>query len=281
MSSRSQSTLCVQVEGSRQTDRAQVPKRRLPSKLTDFYAGRDLVQNIHERGSTMAKRLIDLSQPLEATTPPWPGNAPVEIEVRSAIPAERGPGQRGIPGTPGYCNVTAFYKCNHTGTHMDAPAHFYNGVPTIEEVPLEHCMGLAVLIDVSHLGPRGEITPADLIPCEEAIRETHKVVFHTGWSSHWGLDDYFTDYPVLSEATADWLVERGVHLVGVDTPSVDYSPNPAHYRLLGAHAVIVENLTHLELIGRDIFELIVIPLPLRGLEASPIRAVARVDELMK
>ena len=229
----------------------------------------------------MKTRLIDLSHPLDAATPPWPGNPPVDIEVLSAIPIERGPGQRGVPGTPGYCNKTAFYKSNHTGTHMDAPAHFYNGVPTIEQVPLDHCMGLAALVDVSHLGPRGEITPADLVPHEEAITETGKVVFRTGWSSHWGQDDYFSDYPVLSEATAAWLVARGVHLVGVDTPSVDYEPNPAHYLLLGAHAVIVENLTGLELIGRDVFELIVMPLPLRGLEASPVRAVARVDEEMR
>ena len=92
---------------------------------------------------------------------------------------------------------------------MDAPAHFYNGVPTIEQVPLEYCIGLAAPVNVSHLGPRGEITPADLTPHEEAITTTRKVVFRTGWSSHWGQDDYFYDYPVLSEATAAWLVARG------------------------------------------------------------------------
>ena len=61
-----------------------------------------------------------------------------------------------------------------------------------------------------------------------------------------------------------WLVERGVHLVGMDTPSPDRDPHPAHYVLLGANMVIVENLTGLERIGRDVFELIVVPLPLRG-----------------
>jgi kynurenine formamidase len=160
---------------------------------------------------------------------------------------------------------------------MDAPAHFYNGLPTIDQVPLEHCMGLAALIDASHLGPRGEIDPAHLIPHRDAIESTGKVVFRTGWSSRWGQDDYFTEYPVLSEATAAWMVERRVHLVGVDTPSVDYDPHPAHYLLLGAHMVIVENLTGLEAIGTNVFELIVVPLKLRQLEASVVRAVARVD----
>ena len=222
-------------------------------------------------------RLIDLSHPLDAATPPWPGNPGVDVDILSAIPAERGPAWRREADEPAICNTSAFRTCNHTGTHMDAPAHFYNGVPTIEQVPLDHFIGPAAMVDVSHLGPRGEVAPADLVPHEDRIKTTGKVIFRTGWSSHWGRDDYFRDYPVLSEAAAAWLVERGVHLVGLDTPSVDYEPHPAHYILLGSHAVIVENLTGLESIGRDVFELIVVPLPLRGLEASPVRAVARVD----
>ena len=178
------------------------------------------------------------------------------------------------PDDPVACNTTAFLTCNHTGTHMDAPAHFYNGVPTIDKVPLEQCVGPAVLVDVRPIGPRSEITPAVLARQEEAIRAAGKVVFWTGWSSRWGDRNYFADYPVLSEATAMWLVERDVHLVGIDTPSPDRDPHPVHYILLGANMVIVENLTGLDRIGRDIFDLIVIPLPLRGLEASPVRAIA-------
>jgi kynurenine formamidase len=157
---------------------------------------------------------------------------------------------------------------------MDAPAHFYNGVPTIDRIPLESCIGPAALVDVRKLGPRGEINPADLVGREEAIHATGKAIFWTGWSNRWGQDSYFDDYPVLSEATAKWLVERGVHLVGMDTPSPDCEPHGVHYVLLGANMVIVENLRGLEQIGRDIFELIVVPLPLEGLEASPVRAIA-------
>ncbi len=161
---------------------------------------------------------------------------------------------------------------------MDSPAHFYNGVQTIEQVPLETCIGTATLVDVRKAGPRGTITPADLTPREESIKATGKVVFWTGWSSRWGHQGYFDDYPVLTEAAAVWLVERGVHLVGVDAPSPDRDPHPVHYVLLGANMVIVENLTGLEKIGHDVFELIVVPLPLRGLEASPVRALAAVEK---
>jgi kynurenine formamidase len=157
---------------------------------------------------------------------------------------------------------------------MDAPAHFYNGVRTIEQVPLEQFIGAATLVDVRKIGPRGEITPADFARCEAAIRSTRKVIFWTGWSSRWGHDDYFDDYPILSEEAATWLVERGAHLVGMDTPSPDREPHAAHYILLGANMVIVENLRGLEQIDREVFELIVAPLPLKGLEASPVRAIA-------
>ncbi len=225
----------------------------------------------------MTTRFIDLSHPLDVTTPPWPGNPGVDVDVLSAIPAGSGTERRGPPGASVDCNTTAFRTCNHTGTHMDAPAHFYNGVPTIEQVPLDHCVGPAALVDVSLVGARGVITPADLVAHQDRIITTRKVVFRTGWSSRWGQDDYFRDYPVLSEEAATWLIERRVHLVGMDTPSPDYEPHPAHYIVLGAHAVIVENLTGLELIERPTFELIVVPLPLRGLEASPVRAVARLD----
>jgi kynurenine formamidase len=201
----------------------------------------------------------------------------VDVDVVSAIPADWGPGRRATTSEPVYCNTTAFRTCNHTGTHMDAPAHFYNGVPTIEQVPLDRCIGPAALVDASRVGARGAITPGDLVGHEDRIVATRKVVLRTGWSGRWGEDDYFRDYPVLSEEAAEWLVERRVHLVGLDAPSVDYEPHPVHYILLGSDAVIVENLTRLELIGRPTFELIVVPLPLQGLEASPVRAVARVE----
>lgn len=222
----------------------------------------------------MTRRMIDLSHPLEPATPPWPGNPPVEFKVLSAIPPERGPGDRGEAGAPVLCNTSQFLLSSHTGTHMDAPAHFYNGVPTIEQVPLDQCIGRAVLVDVRKIGHRGEIKPGDFTAREKEIKAAGKVVFWTGWSSRWGHDDYFVDYPILGEPAARWLVERGVHLVGFDTASPDRDPHAVHYTLLAANMVIVENLRGLEQIGQDAFDLIVIPLPLKGLEASPVRAIA-------
>jgi arylformamidase len=227
---------------------------------------------MHDQNLT--RRLIDLSHPLEVATPPWPGNPPVKFVAVSAIPPERGPLDRCAPGEPVACNTTAFLTCNHTGTHMDSPAHFYNGRPTIERMPLDYCVGPATLVDVRRIGPRGEIKPADFAARQESIAATGRVIFWTGWSSRWGQVGYFEEYPVLGEATASWLVDRGVCLVGMDTPSPDRDPHPIHYMLLAENMVIVENLTNLDSINREVFDLIVLPLPLKGLEASPVRAVA-------
>ncbi|MFO0890543.1 MAG: cyclase family protein [Isosphaeraceae bacterium] len=221
-------------------------------------------------------RLIDLSHPLHQATPPWPGNPPVTVDVLDAIPASRGAGRRPGPDEARHVNVTAFRTCNHTGTHMDSPLHFYHGVPTIDQLPLDQCIGPATLVDVRALGPRGVIRLADVQPHEASLVATRKVVFRTGWSSRWGQPEYFEDYPTIDEAAARWLVDRGVRLVGIDTPSVDREPNPAHYVFLGSQACIVENLTNLDQISESPFELIAVPLPLQGLDGSPVRAVARI-----
>jgi arylformamidase len=226
----------------------------------------------------MARRLIDLSHPLSVSTPPWPGNPGVDVTLLAQIPASCGPSGRGVDGQPGICNVSAFRTCTHTGTHMDAPAHFYNGVPTIDQIPLSQCIGPAVLIRLSEKRPREEITVQELSPFKSSIARTRKVVLDMGWAKRWGMANYFLDFPAIGEAAARWLIEHGVELVGVDTPSVDREPYPVHYALLEAHAVIVENLTNLNAVTQTEFELMVAPLPLIGLEASPVRAVAIVEE---
>lgn len=224
----------------------------------------------------MPRRYVDLTQPLDGNTPPWPGNPGCSPEILDQIPASRGPGQRGQVGESGLCNVSAFRVCNHTGTHMDAPAHFYNGVPTIDRVPLEQCHGPAVVITLPPIARRGEILVEHLQPNDEAVRRCRKVVLNTGWAERWGKPEYFHDYPAISEPAARWLLERQVHLVALDTPSVDREPWGIHFLLLDAQVVIVENLTNLAAIGQQECELAVFPLPLRGLEASPVRAVAIV-----
>jgi kynurenine formamidase len=157
---------------------------------------------------------------------------------------------------------------------MDAPFHFFGEGHPIDRVPLEQCVGPAVLIRLPHHGAGTQITKEDLMGYCDALCETRKVVLNTGWYRRWGDHAFFVEHPVIAGEAAEFLVECGVHLVGVDMPSVDRYPFDAHVALLGHGAVIVENLTNLDAIGGERFYLVALPLKIIGRDGSPVRAIA-------
>jgi arylformamidase len=203
-------------------------------------------------------RIVDLSQPVGAGTPVFPGDGPVRVTVL---------GQ-------GSMNLSRIDLSVHTGTHMDAPFHFFSGAETIDQVPLERCMGPARLIDLRDIGADTEIRREHIAACPDVLLRAHAAILHTGWSKQWGEPRYFNDHPCLSADAAQYLVDCGVQFVGVDMPSVDRAPYRAHQILLGAGVPIVENLTNLDAIGAGPFQIVVLPLKLAGRDGSPVRAVA-------
>jgi kynurenine formamidase len=204
------------------------------------------------------RRIVDLSQPVGPDTPVFPGDGPVRIEIVDQTTM----------------NLSRIELSVHTGTHMDAPFHFFQSAATIDRVPLERCMGMAALIDLRGILAGSEIRRDHIEAHRDTLRRARLAVLHTGWSKEWGSQHYFRDHPRLSGDAADFLVDCGVVLTGVDMPSVDRAPYPAHRVLLGAGVPIVENLTNLDAIGADLFELIVLPLKLAGRDGSPVRAIA-------
>ena len=220
----------------------------------------------------MQPRTVDLSYPLAPSTPPFPGDSPVEIEVRTSIPADL------PPAAPGHMNTSNLRTSLHTGTHMDAFFHFYRDGATIDQIPLAQCIGPALLLDLSTKQAKEEITAGDLAPHRQAISRTPKVIINTGWARNWGNAHYFTHYPALTGDAARLLVNCGIELIGIDTPSVDYSPNDAHFVLLGHKVLIVENLTNLDQIGQPHFQFVALPLKISGRDGSPVRAIAITEE---
>jgi arylformamidase len=214
-------------------------------------------------------RRIDLSYPLCSTTPKFPDAPSVAIDALERTEDPPSKGRRSL-------NVTQLSLMVHTGTHMDAPFHFFSSGLTIDRIPLDQCVGPAVIIDLGDRPAGEEIDLAQLPGIEATLRRHPKVILNTGWAVRWGTPEYFTDHPCLTAASAALLVDCGVHLVGVDTPSVDRPPFPAHLGLLGNGVVIVENLTNLRDIGVEEFELAVLPLSLAGRDGSPVRAMASV-----
>lgn len=207
--------------------------------------------------------IVDLSVPVETGMPVYPGDP--EVSTGPALTVARD----GV-------NVLGLHLGSHSGTHVDAPRHIDDALPALDELPLERFCGPAVVVDVRGLPPRAPIGPEPFRDVEAGVI----VLVATGWSQWWGSARY-TEHPYLTEEAAELLVERGVRTVGIDAFSVDPTPAadfPAHRALLGAHAVIAENLTGLDRLLAEAgpIEVFLLPLRLPGADGAPVRAVARV-----
>ncbi|NLE19337.1 MAG: cyclase family protein [Clostridiales bacterium] len=180
--------------------------------------------------------------------------------------------------TLGY-NLSRLTTSTHQGTHMDAARHFYNDGETVDAIPLERCVVPAVRVDLTHKKAGEEITPADLSAVEPYVDKGYAVLLHTGWDKRFPDVSYFSGFPYMSKELADWFVQKGIGLVGMDLPT----PNPidwkyVHIRLLGKGIIIVEGLTNLEALPVDKpFHFFSMPLKLQGRDGSPVRAIAILD----
>ena len=178
-----------------------------------------------------------------------------------------------------YSNILMLVE--HTGTHVDSPAHFIKGAPSIDEVPLERFMGKALVVDVSGLKEKEEIRVEHIIGAERRfnvrVGKGWIVLFYTGYDRFIGSEKWFK-HPGLGEEASRFLVERGVNAVGIDAPSIDHEPFPAHKTLLPNNIVIYENLTNLDKV-KDVagFMIYGFPLKIKKGSASPVRVIAVLE----
>ena len=171
----------------------------------------------------------------------------------------------------------------HTGTHIDAPAHFIPGGKTVDKIPLEVLCGPAIMIDFSDLEPNTKITSQMLI---DRLPETfpQRIVFRYNWSQYFVDVGFYNNHPYLSEDAANWLISRQIKLIAMDTPMPDCSvknqgcsiDSPIHKILLGNDVVIVEYLANLESIPENNFNLYVLPLKIKDGDGAPVRCIAEI-----
>jgi arylformamidase len=209
-----------------------------------------------------SKTYVDLSMPISSTMPTnRPDHAAPSLVPYASIDANGWDG-------------TMITIDSHCGTHIDAPSHFVRNGATVEALPLDVLIGEAQVVDARPATTGRRITVDGFGPIT-----SERVIVHTGWSdrAHDGTDDYFREYAFLDPALARHLADSGVRLVGIDGPSVDPDSDDAHQILLGSGVLIVENLASTASLP-PLVELIVMPLRLVGLDGSPVRAVAVVDD---
>jgi len=205
----------------------------------------------------MPRRIIDISQPVDASIGVWPGDSPFTSEFTWDM------------NSGASCNVSRISTSPHNGTHADAPVHFLPGGEGIGERPLEPYLGPCVVLD----GPaEGLIQPQLLDGIDLAM--TPRILVRTRRQP---VTEFREEFVSLSVDAARWLAEHGALLIGLDTPSMDPFASKtmdAHHTLLGAGIAILENLD-LSNVRPGNYELIALPLRWPGLDASPVRAVLR------
>ena len=205
-------------------------------------------------------RYLDVSVPLAAGVPTYPGNPPFELEPIKRI-------ARGDSS-----NVSRLTLGTHSGTHVDAPRHFFDDGAGVDGLLLDLLLGRARVVDMPK---RGGITAEDLIAA--GLREDLRVLFKTPNSALWNGGGFRQDYTYLTEGAARYLVEQGVKVVGVDYLSVEEFKKPgapAHRALLSQGVIIIEGL-NLSDAEPGMYELFCLPLRVAGADGAPARVVLR------
>jgi arylformamidase len=205
------------------------------------------------------KRILDISRPVAAGIPVWPGDTPYEYRRAWKIGG----------GCP--VNVGTVTMSLHTGAHTDAPFHFDDAGAPISDVDLSKYMGPCVVVRTK--AGRGGLTPGDLpAGAEAAIRDARRLLVRTYDERPTKFDEHLRH---LTPALADWLADRGVVLVGLDSDSMDAFDSkelPSHHRLAARGVAILEGID-LSAVEPGLYDLVALPLRLVGADASPVRAV--------
>ena len=209
-------------------------------------------------------RLLDLTHPLKLGTKGFPGSAQFigwrlkEIELSNY-------------------NVLHISTDMHTGTHVDAMRHCVADGLDTASLPLEHCVGPAVVVDLRRKGGKGDLfTPEDFRPQEAEIRRHRKVLIQTGWAKTWDTPDYHDNFPGFTHAAAEYIVGLGIHLVGVEQASIHPTDHLAVHKIFfHRQTIIIEGLANLTAITTPVVEFFAAPLRLVGGDGSLVRAFCR------
>jgi len=209
--------------------------------------------------------IYDVSVPLCATTPTYPGDPGIEISRWLTL----------ANGDP--ANVSLIKFGAHTGTHVDAPAHFIENGSRVESLPLDVLIGEAIVAEIP-----SECYVIDENMVEKACSSgAGRILFKTRNSDFWteGTQKFRPDYTYISNDAAQRLVQHGVKLVGIDYLSVEQfkSEDFATHRALLSHNVVIVEGLNLRDVPEGRYELICLPLRIRdgSGDGAPARAVLR------
>ncbi len=165
--------------------------------------------------------------------------------------------------------------CSNTGTYVDVPFHRYEDGEDLSEISLAK---LANLECIKVVIPEGAFE-IEMCHVKSVSIQGKAILFQTGWSKHWGTDQYFENHPFVTEEVAVFLRDKGAVLVGIDSYNIDDvsgSARPCHSVLLKAGIPICEHMTRLNYLPNDNFKFFAVPVKMKGMGTFPVRAFALV-----
>lgn len=206
---------------------------------------------------------IDISVLIKPDMHHWPGDP--EFKITRTMDMDKGD----------IDNVSMLEMGSHTGTHMDAPLHFLKNGKSLDQLPLNAVVGPARVIEIRD---DKTIKPEELE--KHNIKKGERILFKTSNSSiAWKNKDFYKDFVYISLKASEYLVKKGISVVGIDYLSVGgfYAEgDKIHQTLLGAGIWVIEGLD-LSNVGAGEYELICLPLKILGSDGAPARVVLRIQ----
>jgi kynurenine formamidase len=214
-------------------------------------------------------RLVELNHVIRDSMTTYPGLPGPTIRPQLTREASRA---AYAPGTE--FQIDQISLVGNTGTYLDSPFHRYASGIDLAGLPLERLADLPITVArLTGTARRGIDVPAlAALPVDGRA-----VLLHTGWDAHWGTPGYIDCAPFLTGAAAQWLVDAGAALVGIDSVNIDDTSDtarPAHSALLAAGVPVLEHLTGLEQLPATDARLHAAPLRIAQFGTFPVRAYA-------
>jgi len=204
-------------------------------------------------------RIYDISVPIRSGGIVYPGNPEIDITLQQAVAKGAG------------ANVSAIRFGSHTGTHADASRHFFDDGQPVDQIPLDRLIGPALL--VSFPDDVGAVGAAELKAHD--LRGRKRILLRTRNSALLSQKQFAPDYTYLAPDGAEYLVDKGIELVGIDYLSIEQfhsGHHRTHRTLLAKSVVILEGLD-LSVPPPGEYQLICLPLRIEGCDGAPARAV--------
>jgi arylformamidase len=204
-------------------------------------------------------RIYDISVPIRTDGLVYPGNPEIDVSLQQAVAKGAG------------ANVSFIRFGSHTGTHADAARHFFDDGQTVDHIPLERLIGPALLLAFSD--DVRSVSAADLK--KHDLQGETRILLRTRNSDFLSKREFVPDYTYLAPDGAQYLVDNGVELVGIDYLSIEQfhsGHHKTHRTLLEKSVVILEGLD-LSVPAPGKYELICLPLRIEGCDGAPARAV--------